>query len=58
MKNLVYYDINSKRTKTAAYKRMDEFHYGNPIEQRPKMAQHMIDISANDMEKKQEYAVP
>jgi hypothetical protein len=57
-KNLVYYDINSKRTKTAAHKKMDEFHYGNPMDQRPKMAQHMIDITADDTAKKHEYGRP
>jgi hypothetical protein len=57
-KNIVYYDINTKRTKTAAHKTMDEFHYGNPIDQRPKMAQHMIDTSADDGTKKQEYGRP
>jgi hypothetical protein len=57
-KNLVYYDINTKRTKTAAHKTMDEFHYGNPIGQRPKMAQHMIDIAADDGNKKHEYGHP
>jgi hypothetical protein len=57
-KNLVYYDINSKRTKTAAHKLMDEFHYGNPLAQRPKMAQHMIDIAADNQPKKHSYGVP
>jgi hypothetical protein len=57
-KNLVYYDINSKRTKTAAHKTMDEFHYGNPMDQRPKMAQHIIDIASDDPNKKHVYGVP
>ena len=34
-KNIIYYDINSKRTKTATHKALDEFHYGNPPETRP-----------------------
>jgi hypothetical protein len=54
-KNFVYYDITTKRTKTATHKRLDEFHYGNPIEQRPTMAQHMIDITSDDITKKQAY---
>jgi hypothetical protein len=58
IKNLVYYDINTKRTKTATHKRMDEFHYGNPPEQRPKMATHMIDIAADDKTKTQDYGKP
>jgi hypothetical protein len=57
-KNLVYFDINSKRTKTAAHKIMDKFHYGNPIDQRPKMAQHLIDVAADDPQKKHSYGVP
>jgi hypothetical protein len=57
-KNLVYYDVNTKRTKTATHKRLDEFHYGNPINQRPKMAQHMIDITLDDLKKKKEYGRP
>jgi hypothetical protein len=57
-KNLVYYDINTKRTKTAAHKIMDEFHYGKPLAKRPKMAQHLIDVAADDPVKKQSYGVP
>jgi hypothetical protein len=57
-KNLVYYDINTKRTKTATHKRLDEFHYGNPLEDRPKMAQHMIDLTSDDLTKKHEYGRP
>jgi hypothetical protein len=55
-KNLVYYDINSKRTKSATHKCMDEFHYGNPANQRPKMAKHMIDIAADT--KNKDYGKP
>jgi hypothetical protein len=37
---------------------MDKFHYVNPIGQRPKMAQHLINIAADDPSKKQEYGIP
>jgi hypothetical protein len=57
-KNLVYYDINSKRTKSATHKCMDEFHYGNPAAQRPKMAKHMIDIAADLGNKDKDYGRP
>jgi hypothetical protein len=57
-KNIVYYDINSKRTKIAAHKTLDEFHSRNPPELRPKMAQHLIDLAADDHIKKHEYGRP
>jgi hypothetical protein len=58
IKNIIYYDINSKCTKTATHKRLDEFHYGNPPESRPHMAQHLIDLVADNPAKKQDYGRP
>jgi hypothetical protein len=57
-KNIIYYDINSKRTKTATHKRLDEFHYGNPPDSRPPMAKHLIELAADNHDKKQEYGRP
>jgi hypothetical protein len=57
-KNIVYYDINSKRTKIATHKKLDEFHYGNIPASRPKMANHLIDLMADDKTKKNEYGRP
>ena len=37
---------------------MDKAHYGNPIEQRPQMAQRLIDIAADDPKKQHEYGIP
>jgi hypothetical protein len=57
-KNLVYFDINTKRTKTATNKTIDKFHYGNPTEDRPTMAKHLISIAADDTIKKHQNGVP
>jgi hypothetical protein len=57
-KNIVYYDINSKHTKIATHKALDEFHYGNEPESRPNMAKHMIDLAADDHIKKHKYGRP
>jgi hypothetical protein len=57
-RNIIYYDINSKRTKTATHKALDEFHYGNSPASRPLMAQHLIDLAADDKTKKSEYGRP
>jgi hypothetical protein len=57
-KNIIYYDINSRRTKTANHKALDKFYYGNPPDSRPQMAKHLIDLVAKDHVKKHEYGQP
>jgi hypothetical protein len=37
---------------------MDKFHYENPIDQQPMMAQHLIDITVDDPSKKHKYGIP
>lgn len=57
-KNIMYYDINSKCTKTASHKAVDEFHYGNPPKLGPQVAKHFINLVAYDHIKKHKYGRP